>query len=61
MKYIIYKDDFGYHGTQEKNYNARIQDASEICDYTDFENAEDIKEYLIKYTYIDPANIIIIN
>lgn len=59
MKYIIYKDAFGYHGTQEKNYNARIQDKSEICDYTDFENAEDIREYLAKYTYLDPSNIVI--
>lgn len=60
MKYIIYKDAFGYHGTQEKNYNARVQDASEICDYTDFESAEDIKQYLLKYTYLKAENIIII-
>lgn len=57
MKYIIYKDAFGYHGTQEKNYNARIKDASEICDYTDFESAEDIKQYLLKYTYLKAENI----
>lgn len=59
MKYIIYKDAFGYHGTQEKNYNARIRDASEICDYTDFDSAEDIKQYLLKYTYINENDIII--
>ena len=59
MKYIIYKDAFGYHGTQEKNYNARIRDKSEICNYTDFENPEEIKQYLLKYTYLNPNDIII--
>ena len=60
MKYIIYKDAYGYHGTDERNYNAQIQDRSVICDYTDFESAEDIKKYLEKYTYLNPANILII-
>lgn len=60
MKYIIYKDAYGYHGTNERNYNAHIQDKSAICDYTNFENAKDIKKYLEKYTYLNPANILII-
>ena len=60
MKYIIYKDLFGYHGTDEKNYNSPIQNKSDICDYTDFENPEEIKAYLEKYTYLDPENIVIV-
>ena len=60
MKYIIYKDAFGYHGTQEKNYNSPVRDASEICDFTDFGNPEEIKQYLNKYTYLNPSDIVII-
>jgi hypothetical protein len=61
MKYVIYKDSFGFKGTQEKNYRAQIPNKSEICDYSDFENAEEIKAYLLKYTYINERDIIIIN
>jgi hypothetical protein len=60
MKYVIYKDAFGFKGTQEKNYRAQIRDKSEICDYSDFENAEEIKKYLLKYTYIKENDIIVI-
>lgn len=59
MKYIIYKTPRGYYGTDEKNYNSRIRDKSVICDYTDFENPEQIKQYLKKYTYLKEEDIVI--
>lgn len=59
MKYIIYKDAFGYHGTDEKNYNSRIRDKSVICDYPNFENAQQVKLYVLKYTYLNENDIVI--
>lgn len=60
-KYIIYKTAFGYKGTTEENYNARIQNARKIKDFSAFDNTNDIIECLVKYCGIEHDNIIIID
>lgn len=49
MTFIIYKDLSGYKMTEETNYNARIQNARKIKDFSAFDNPEEIKNYCIKY------------
>ena len=49
MKIIIYKELGTLKTTTEENFNARIKDASRISTWKDFETAEEIIEYCVKY------------
>lgn len=49
MKTVIYKENGIYKTTTEENYNRTIQNAREIHIMKDFESAEEIKEYYIKW------------
>lgn len=49
MKTIIYKQNGEFKTTTEANYKAEIQDAFKIQTWKDFETAEEIIEYCVKY------------
>lgn len=49
MKIVIYKGMGIYKTTTEENYNKRIQNASQICCWENFETAEEIINYCVKY------------
>lgn len=49
MKIIIYKTLKGYAVTNEQNYNAKIRNAREVHDCSDFSSADEIIEYYCKY------------
>lgn len=49
MKYVIYKNLFGYCVTTEKNYNARIQNERLVYKFYDFESVEEIIGYMCTY------------
>lgn len=49
MKYVIYKNIFGYCVTSEENYYARICDARAIQKCYDFKSANSIIDYYCKY------------
>ena len=61
MKTVIYKENGIFKTTTEENYNARIQNARIICNWENFESAEEIIDYLIKYCNYKKENFIIIN
>ena len=48
--YVIYKENGKYKGTPKTNYDAQVKDANMIQDYAKFDNANDIIDYLVKYT-----------
>ena len=48
--YVIYKENGKFKGTPKSNYDARFRDANMISDYSAFDKAEDIVDYLAKYT-----------
>ena len=49
MKTVIYKTLGIFKTTTEENYNAKIQNAKEICTWENFESAEEIIEYCVTY------------
>ena len=49
MKTVIYKENGIFKTTTEENYNRVIRNAREIHIMKDFESAEEIKEYYIKW------------
>ena len=49
MKTVIYKENGIYKTTNEENYKRVIGNAREINTMHDFESAEEIIEYFIKY------------
>lgn len=61
MKTVIYKVSGVYHTTTEENYNARIQNARNIHTLKDFESAEEIIEYYIKWFQAKREDFIIID
>ena len=48
-KLIIYKDLAGLKVTPVSNYNARIRNERKVTDCHEFEDAEQIREYFVKY------------
>lgn len=58
--YIIYKEGSQILGTNEDNYNRRIQNEREIQNFTKsgFNTVEEVKEYMKKYGHV-PGQIII--
>lgn len=60
MKTIIYKSLDTFKTTTEENYNARIQNAKKICSWENFESAEEIIDYCIKYCNAKKEDFIVI-
>lgn len=60
MKTVIYKENGVYKTTTEENYNAVIQNARKINILKDFESAEDIINYYIKWFGSKKEDFIII-
>lgn len=60
MKTVIYKENGVYKTTNEENYNNRIQNARRIQVMNDFENAEEIIEYYIKWFNCTKEDFIVI-
>ena len=60
MKTVIYKENGVYKTTNEENYNRTIQNAREIHIMQDFESAEEIIEYYIKWFNCTKEDFIVI-
>lgn len=61
MKTIIYRVNGIFKTTTEENFNARIQNARQIQTWTDFESAEEIIDYCIKYFKANKEDFIVID
>jgi len=61
MKAIIYKENGIYKITTEENYNNQIKNAKQINILKDFESAEEIINYFIKYFQANKEDFIIID
>ena len=60
MKTVIYKTNGLYKTTSEENYNRVIQNAREIHNMYDFESAEEIIEYYVKWFGCNKEDFIVI-
>lgn len=60
MKTVIYKENGVYKTTTEENYNRVIQNARQIHTMQDFESAEEIIEYYIKWFGCTKEDFIVI-
>ena len=60
MKTVIYKENGVYKTTTEENYNSRIQNARRIHVMNDFETAEEIIDYYVKYFGSNKEDFIVI-
>lgn len=61
-KYVIFNDFFkGLCGIPEEYYSENIQDKTRIQHFEDFQNADEVKDYLVKYFGLQSENIIIAN
>lgn len=60
MKTVIYKENGVYKTTNEANYNRTIRNAREIHALHDFESAEEIIEYYIKWFNCKEEDFIVI-
>ena len=60
MKTIIYKVNGTYQTTTKENYNARIMNANKICTWENFESAEKIIDYCIKYCRANKEDFIVV-
>ena len=61
MKTVIYKENGIYKTTNEENYNRRIQNARQIHVMKDFESAEEIIEYYVKWFKCKEEDFIVID
>ena len=59
MKIVIYREFGMLKTTTEENYNARIKNANKIQVWKDFETAEEIIDYCIKYCVKKAENFIV--
>lgn len=57
---VIYKDLDGYKVTPKSNYEARIQDARKIQTAKDFDSAQEIIDYYVKYFKSSPEDFTIV-
>ena len=61
-KQVIYKVDGKYKMTPKSNYENRIQDARKVQDLDDFSSPEEIKDYYLKYGWVEsPDEFEVIN
>ena len=59
MKTVIYKENGIFKTTSEQNYNSRIQNARQIHVMKDFESAEEIIEYYVKWFKCNAEDFIV--
>jgi hypothetical protein len=57
---VIYRENEVFKVTTFENYNSRIQNARAIHTMTDFESAEEIIDYYIKYFNSKKEDFIVI-
>lgn len=50
VTYVIYKENGKYKGTPKSNYDAQVRNANMVQDYSKFNDANQIIDYLTKYT-----------
>lgn len=60
MKTVIYKENGVFKTTNEENYNRAIQNAREVNVMKDFESAEEIIEYFVKWFKSNEEDFIVI-
>lgn len=60
MKTVIYKENGVFKATTEENYNSKIQNARVIHTLADFESAQEIIDYYIRYTNSKKEDFIVI-
>jgi hypothetical protein len=60
MKTVIYKENGIYKTTTEDNYKRIIRNAREIHNMHDFESAEEIMDYYIKWFKCNKEDFIVI-
>lgn len=60
MKTVIYKENGVYKTTTEENYKRAIRNAREIHNMYDFESAEEIMEYYMKWFNCNKEDFIVI-
>ena len=60
MKTVIYKENGIYKTTNETNYNRAIQNAREVHNMYDFDSAEEIIEYFVKWFKSNREDFIVV-
>lgn len=60
MKTVIYKENGVYKTTTEENYKRTIRNAREIHNMYDFESAEEIMDYYMKWFKCNKEDFIVI-
>ena len=60
MKTVIYKENGIYKTTNEENYNRAIQNAREVHTMYDFDSAEEIIEYFVKWFKSNREDFIVV-
>ena len=58
-KYVLYKEAGVWHGTNQENYEARIQNANAIQSFKAFSSVDAIISYLNKYGHLSKEDIIV--
>lgn len=59
MKLVIFKHGNALSVTPEDNYKAQIMDARKVQSYSDFENAQEIIDYCVRWFGSKPENFIV--
>lgn len=60
MKTVIYKENGVYKTTSEDNYKRTIRNAREVHNMYDFESAEEIMDYYMKWFKCNKEDFIVI-
>ena len=56
-KYVVYRENGKIKGTSYDNYVAPVQDGNKIIEFNDFDNLNQVVEYLLKYTNLKREEI----
>ena len=56
ISYVIYKENGKYKGTPKSNYDAQVRDANMVQDFSKFDDANKIVDYLTKNTNYKDKN-----
>lgn len=59
MKMVIFKTLTGYKFTSEENYLAQIQDARAVTGCSEFDSAQDIIDYFVRYFKSNQSDFIV--
>ena len=57
-KFVVFKENGKFKGTNYENFKANVRNANEVIDLSAFNNMEQVVEYLLKYTNIKREDII---